>query len=81
MYLLPGFMIDFISGPVSSGFTSAVALVILTSQVKDILAIQVQGTTFVQQWLSIISQVTNTKLWDAVLGISCIVVILLIRVS
>jgi len=31
-----GFLIDFVSGPVSSGFTSAVALIILTSQVKDI---------------------------------------------
>ena len=31
-----GFLIDFVSGPVSSGFTSAVALIILTSQIKDI---------------------------------------------
>lgn len=33
---LLGFLIDFVSGPVSSGFTSAVALIILASQVKDI---------------------------------------------
>lgn len=32
-----GFLVDFVSGPVSSGFTSAVALIIVTSQVKDIL--------------------------------------------
>lgn len=31
-----GFLINFVSGPVSSGFTSAVALIILTSQVKDV---------------------------------------------
>lgn len=31
-----GFLINFISGPVSSGYTSAVSLIILTSQVKDI---------------------------------------------
>lgn len=31
-----GFLINFVSGPVSSGFTSAVSLIILTSQVKDI---------------------------------------------
>lgn len=32
-----GFLINFVSGPVSSGFTSAVSLIILTSQVKDVL--------------------------------------------
>lgn len=31
-----GFLINFVSGPVSSGFTSAVSLIILTSQVKDV---------------------------------------------
>lgn len=31
-----GFIIDFVSGPVGSGFTSAASLIILTSQVKDI---------------------------------------------
>lgn len=35
IYIL-GFLIDFVSGPVSSGFTSAAALIILSSQVKDI---------------------------------------------
>ncbi|KOB58212.1 putative sulfate/bicarbonate/oxalate exchanger sat-1, partial [Operophtera brumata] len=31
-----GFLVNFVSGPVSSGFTSAVALMIATSQVKKI---------------------------------------------
>lgn len=31
-----GFLLNFVSGPVSSGYTSAVSLIILTSQVKDI---------------------------------------------
>lgn len=31
-----GFLINFVSGPVSSGFTSAVSLIILSSQIKDI---------------------------------------------
>lgn len=31
-----GFIIDFVSGPVGSGFTSAASLIIITSQVKDI---------------------------------------------
>lgn len=31
-----GFIIDFVSGPVGSGFTSAAAFIIITSQIKDI---------------------------------------------
>lgn len=31
-----GFIIDFVSGPVGSGFTSAASMIILTSQMKDI---------------------------------------------
>lgn len=76
-----GFLVDFVSGPVSSGFTSAVALIIVTSQVKDILGITMSGTTFVQQWMSIFAEIKNTRTWDAVLGICCIVVLLTMRVS
>ena len=75
-----GFIIDFVSGPVSSGFTSAVALIIVTSQVKDILAIKVTGSTFAEQWVSIFTNIHNTSTWDTVLGISCIAVLLIMRI-
>ncbi|KAF5293672.1 hypothetical protein FQA39_LY03157 [Lamprigera yunnana] len=75
-----GFIIDFVSGPVSSGFTSAVALIIVTSQVKDILAIKVSGSTFTEQWISIFSEIHKSSIWDAVLGISCIAILLIMRI-
>ncbi|KAG5889894.1 hypothetical protein JTB14_032793 [Gonioctena quinquepunctata] len=75
-----GFIVDFVSGPVSSGFTSAVALIILTSQVKDILGIKVESGTFLTSWESILSELNNTSLWDAVMGISCIVLLLIMRI-
>lgn len=68
------------SGPVSSGFTSAVALIIVTSQVKDVFAIKVTGTTFIEQWISIFSNIHKTSAWDTVLGISCIAILLIMRV-
>ncbi|XP_063230914.1 sodium-independent sulfate anion transporter-like isoform X2 [Bacillus rossius redtenbacheri] len=74
-----GFIIDFISGPVSSGFTSAAALIIFTSQVKDVLGIKASGTTFVDMWVSLGSNLGDTKLWDSVMGAGCIVVLLLMR--
>ncbi|KAJ8953892.1 hypothetical protein NQ318_019132 [Aromia moschata] len=75
-----GFLIDFVSGPVSSGFTSAVALIIVTSQVKDVLGIKASGTTFVDTWRSIFSDIHNTRGWDTLLGISCIAVLLILRI-
>lgn len=75
-----GFLIDFVSGPVSSGFTSAVSLIIITSQVKDVLGIAAKGSTFVQIWTAIFKDIHNTRLWDTVLGLTCIVLLLCMRV-
>lgn len=76
-----GFLIDFVSGPVSSGFTSAVALIILSSQVKDIFGIKGKGTTFLEMWESIMENVDGIRMTDTFLGISCILILLLMRVS
>ncbi|XP_041978043.1 sodium-independent sulfate anion transporter-like isoform X2 [Aricia agestis] len=74
-----GFLINFVSGPVSSGFTSAVALMIATSQVKDLFAIPVAGSTFLQQWISVFRNIRDASLWDPVLGFSCIALLLSLR--
>jgi len=76
-----GFLVDFVSGPVSSGFTSAVSLIIVTSQVKDILGITAKGSTFVLMWRSIFGDIHNTRAWDTILGFTCIAVLLIMRVS
>ncbi|XP_026830710.1 sodium-independent sulfate anion transporter isoform X2 [Ooceraea biroi] len=74
-----GFLIDFVSGPVSSGFTSAVALIIVTSQIKDILGISAKGSQFIEMWQSIADLIHETSTWDAALGASCIALLLLLR--
>ncbi|XP_073945707.1 sodium-independent sulfate anion transporter-like [Choristoneura fumiferana] len=74
-----GFLIDFISGPVSVGFTSAAAIIIATTQVKDILGLSFPGGKFLQVWTGLYEHIGETRLWDSVLGVSCIVVLLLLR--
>ncbi|XP_055585987.1 sodium-independent sulfate anion transporter-like isoform X2 [Uranotaenia lowii] len=74
-----GFLIDFVSGPVSSGFTSAAALIILSSQVKDLLGITARGNTFIEQWDAIFKDIHNTQIGDCIMGFTCIVVLLLMR--
>lgn len=75
-----GFLIDFVSGPVSYGFTSAVSLIILSSQIKDILGIAAKGQTFVTIWTQIIENIHNTRPTDAILGLTCIAILLIMRV-
>ncbi|XP_046734341.1 sodium-independent sulfate anion transporter-like isoform X2 [Diprion similis] len=74
-----GFLIDFISGPVSVGFTSAAAIIIATSQVKDILGLNFTAAKFLHVWQSIFEHISETRLWDAVLGVVCMIVLLLLR--
>jgi solute carrier family 26 (sodium-independent sulfate anion transporter), member 11 len=76
-----GFLIDFVSGPVNSGFTSAAALIIFSSQVRDIFGITAGGGTFVQMWTQIIQNFYQIRISDTILGLSCIVILLLMRVS
>ncbi|XP_006619830.1 sodium-independent sulfate anion transporter-like isoform X1 [Apis dorsata] len=74
-----GFLIDFVSGPVSSGFTSAVALIIITSQIKDILGIPAKGSQFLEMWKSLVGLLHETSAWDAALGVTCIALLLFLR--
>ncbi|KAL9898449.1 sodium-independent sulfate anion transporter [Glossina fuscipes fuscipes] len=74
-----GFLIDFVSGPVSAGFTSAGSLIIFTSQLKDLLGVNTNGDTFVDMWFSIFGDIHNISWNDAGLGVCCIVVLLTMR--
>lgn len=76
-----GFLIDFISGPVNAGFTSAVAILIVISQVKDIFGIRAVGSTLLDMVISLSKDIGNFRVGDMVLGSVCIIVILLLRVS
>nr|XP_014086165.1 sodium-independent sulfate anion transporter [Bactrocera oleae] len=74
------FIIEFVSGPVSAGFTSAVALIITTSQIKNIIGVQnAKGTTFLERWISMISDIENMRIADTILGCSCVVILMLMR--
>lgn len=74
-----GFLIDFVSGPVSAGFTSACSLIIFTSQLKDLLGVNTSGNTFVNMWISIVNDIHNISWNDAALGVGCIIILLALR--
>lgn len=74
-----GFLIDFISGPVSVGFTSAAAIIIATTQIKDLLGLKFAGSNFLEVWDQLFHHIHETRLWDALLGIVCMAVLLILR--
>ncbi|XP_037956543.1 sodium-independent sulfate anion transporter-like isoform X1 [Teleopsis dalmanni] len=74
-----GFLVEFVSGPVSAGFTSAVALIISTSQIKSMLGVKSGGTTFLERWITIIRNIRNIRVPDTLLGISCVLILIVMR--
>lgn len=74
-----GFVIDFVSGPVLSGFSSAVAIMIFTGQIKSFLGIKAKGFTFIQVWESIFKDIHNTRVGDTTMGVCCMITLLLMR--
>ncbi|XP_022178519.1 sodium-independent sulfate anion transporter-like [Myzus persicae] len=74
-----GFLIDFISGPVSAGFTSAAAIVIATSQLKDLLGINIKANSFIGFWDQLAIHIREISVGDGTLGITCMIVLLLLR--
>ncbi|XP_017857091.1 PREDICTED: sodium-independent sulfate anion transporter-like [Drosophila arizonae] len=74
-----GSLVEFVSGPVSAGFTSAVALIVCTSQMKYILGVNSDGVSFLQRWISMIQNIGDIRLADSCLGVGCVVILLIMR--
>lgn len=74
-----GSLVEFVSGPVSAGFTSAVALIVSTSQMKYILGVNSDGASFLQRWISMLKNIGDIRLADSYLGVGCVVVLLIMR--
>jgi sodium-independent sulfate anion transporter 11 len=77
-----GFLIDFISTPVTSGFTSAYSVIIIASQLKSLFGLRkFKAKGFVDNIRKLIAHFHETRIWDTTLGICCILLLLILRVS
>ncbi len=63
-----GFLANFLSHPVISGFISASGLLIAASQMKTILGVQVEGHNFVELLLGLLAQLGQVHALTALLG-------------
>lgn len=76
-----GFLVEVISTPVISGFTSASAVIIIVSQIKHILGINYKSDSVKDDIVKLVENCHKLKYADTALGIACIVFLLILRVS
>lgn len=76
-----GFIVDFISVPVTSAFTSATSLIIVGSQLKNLLGISYSSKGFADSIYMLAMRMDDSGYWDAVLAIGCCVFLLALRVG
>ncbi|CAL7934968.1 unnamed protein product [Xylocopa violacea] len=74
-----GFLVDFVSVPVVTGFTSAASLIIACSQIKGLLGLQTHGESFVEIWRELASNINQTRIPDLILSCCCILILLSLK--
>ena len=75
-----GFIVNFLSHPVISGFTSAAALVIAVSQLKSLLGIQIPNSERIHEIAFFVAQKINTIHWLTVgIGVCTILILLMVK--
>ncbi len=75
-----GFLVNFLSRPVISGFTSAAAIVIALSQLKHLLGLEIKNTSYIHEIIqSVFSKLNTVNLATLSLGLAGIIIILCLK--
>ena len=75
-----GFLVNFLSKPVISGFTSAAALIIVFSQLKHLLgATIVRSNKFHELVMNAFEKIADSNVYDFSIGIAGIIIIVLLK--
>ena len=72
-----GTIIKYIPYPIVVGFTSGIAVTIFTTQIKDLLGMQMDKvpSDFVEKWIAYIQHIADIDAWSAVMGIVSVALI------
>ncbi|GAU96474.1 hypothetical protein RvY_07913-1 [Ramazzottius varieornatus] len=74
-----GFLVDFISAPVISGFTTASAFLILYAQIKTLTGLSFSADNLIDHTEGYIRTIKSVNGWDTLMGIICFTVLLLMK--
>ena len=70
-----GFIVRLIPLPVVSGFTSAASIIIACEQLPNLFGLKVKSENFFELMKGVFSNLSETKVWDLILGVSCMIVL------
>lgn len=76
-----GFLVDFISMPVISGFTNAASIIIGSSQINTLFGIKGRSEGFIEAIQKFVDHFMEITLWDTVLGVCSIIILVILKVS
>ncbi|XP_068211653.1 sodium-independent sulfate anion transporter-like isoform X2 [Palaemon carinicauda] len=76
-----GFLINFISQPVISGFTSAAAITIASSQLKPLFGLSLQTKGLVDTWVQVAKNLPDFRWQDLTLGVVCIIILSIMKAA
>lgn len=76
-----GFLVQFISSSVISGFTTAAALSIASVQIKNIFGLPGQGSKFISAWMNFFKNIKHLRVGDTILGFGSLALLLLLKVK
>jgi SulP family sulfate permease len=71
-----GSVIKFIPHPLIVGFTSGIAVIILSSQLKDFLGLQMGAmpADFIEKWIESFRHITTINIWAVVIAVGTILI-------
>ncbi|XP_016930385.2 sodium-independent sulfate anion transporter [Drosophila suzukii] len=72
-----GVLVRFISIPVITGFTMAAATTIGSAQINNIVGLTSQSNDLLPAWKNFFTHLLSIRVWDALLGVSSLVFLLL----
>ena len=71
-----GFVVDFVSFPVISSFSSAAAISIAVAQLKGFFGLHYEATQFFSNLTGLFSQIDQINFYDTILGFFCLLFLL-----
>lgn len=75
-----GFLVNFLSQPVISGFSSAAALIIISSQLRHLLGVEIERSVhFYETYVFLFQKIGNISWLTVGIGLGGMIVILLLR--
>ena len=72
-----GTIIKYIPDPIIVGFTSGIAVTIFTTQIKDLMGMQISNVPadFIEKWIVYLQNLQSIDLWSTCIGLTSVVII------